>query len=109
MKNMKHSWVVKMCIGLMLCIILSSLLSVGQKTQDIINNPNVASNIKLLDARLQTPIRYGKMPGVSVGIFYNGELIYQKGFVYADSEKKIPTTPDGSTIFSIAYPSFSNT
>lgn len=81
-------------IGLLLSFMLSPFFSIGQQTQIIINNPNVASNIRLLDAWLQTQVRYGKMPGVSVGIVYNGELIYQKGFGYADTEKKIPTTPD---------------
>jgi D-alanyl-D-alanine carboxypeptidase len=75
-------------------LMLSPVVSIGQQTQTIINNPNVASNLKLLDTWLQTQIRYGKMPGVSVGIVYNGELIYQKGFGYADVEKKTPSTPD---------------
>jgi len=69
-------------------------VSIGQKTQKIINHPDVASNIQLLENWLQAQIRYGKMPGVSVGIVYNGELIYQNGFGYADTEKKILTSED---------------
>lgn len=69
-------------------------MTIGQLTQTTVNNPNVSSNLQLLDVWLQTQVRYGKMPGVSVGIVYNGELIYQKGFGYAYIEKKIPATPD---------------
>lgn len=84
----------KICIGLVVCIILSPFCSIGQQTQTIINNSSVASNLVLLETWLQTQIRYGKMPGVSVGIVYNGELIYQKGFGYDDIVKKIPSTAD---------------
>ena len=84
----------------MFWFILSPFVSNGQQTQKIINNANVASNIRLLDAWLQAQIWYGKMPGVSVGIVYNGELIYQKGFGYADTDKKILCTAD--TRFRIA-------
>lgn len=94
MNNMKQCKLYNISIGLMLYMILSPCLSMAQQTQTILNNPNVASNLQLLDTWLQTQIRYGKMPGVSVGIVYNGELIYQKGFGYADTEKKIPSTPD---------------
>ena len=34
------------------------------------------------------------MPGASVLVAQNGDIIYQKGFGYADIEKKIPVTPD---------------
>ncbi|MCX6279950.1 MAG: serine hydrolase [Bacteroidetes bacterium] len=34
------------------------------------------------------------MPGASVLVSQNGDIIYQKGFGYADIEKKIPVTPD---------------
>ena len=93
MKNIKRR-VHKISFSLIIGFILGPFVCIGQQSQRITNNPNVASNIRLLDAWLQTQIRYGKMPGVSVGIVYNGELIYQKGFGYADTEKKIPSSPD---------------
>lgn len=91
---MNQSKTQKYPIALILCFILSSFVSFGQQTQKIIYSPNVAANIQLLDVWLQTQIRYGKIPGVSVGIVYNGDLIYQKGLGYADIEKKISSTPD---------------
>lgn len=91
---MNQSKTQKSPIALILCFIFSSFVSFGQQTQKIIYSPNVAANIQLLDVWLQTQIRYGKIPGVSVGIVYNRDLIYQKGFGYADIEKKISSTPD---------------
>lgn len=84
----------KICFRIMCLLLLNPFLSIGQQTQKIINNSNVASNIHLLDAWLETQVRYGKMPGISVGIVYDGELIYQNGFGYADMEKKILCTSD---------------
>lgn len=62
--------------------------------QEIISHPEVAPNIRLLENWIQSQIYYGKMPGASVGVIYNGEVIYQKGFGNADVEKQIPATPD---------------
>lgn len=81
-------------MGCLLWLLLGPWPAAAQNASTLLSQPNVASHLKLLDAWLQTQIRYGKMPGVSVGIVYNGELIYQKGFGYADTEKKIPSTPD---------------
>lgn len=94
MNKIKYLIINKICIGLIVSFILSPFCSNGQHTQTIINNSYVASNLELLDTWLQTQIRYGKMPGVSVGIVYDGELIYHKGFGYADIERKIPSTTD---------------
>jgi len=81
-------------INLMFCFILSPFISNGQQSQKIIDHPEVASNIRLLDTWLETQIRYGKMPGLSIGIVYNGDMIYQKGFGYANIDSKIPSTAD---------------
>ena len=55
---------------------------------------------RILDAWLPWKIQYDRIPGLTVGIVYNGELVYQKGFGYADVESNIPITP--KTCFRIA-------
>ena len=79
---------------LALYFILNPLITIGQENQKIVNHPDVASNIQLLECWIQSQIRYKKIPGASIGIVYNGDLIYKKGFGYADVENKIPSTPD---------------
>lgn len=49
---------------------------------------------KILDAWLPNKIQYEHIPGLSVGIFYNGKLVYKKGFGYADIELRKKATPE---------------
>ena len=56
-------------------------------------NKNIVEDTKrLLDLWLPMKLKYSKGIGLSVGIIYGGELIYSKGFGFADQEKKIPAT-----------------
>ncbi|NLS92466.1 MAG: beta-lactamase family protein [Planctomycetaceae bacterium] len=73
--------------------------SVYAETANIIDRPAVASNLKLLEAWLQSEIDYRDQPGFVVGIVLDQDLIYAKGFGYADIEKKRPMTTD--TLFRI--------
>src|SRR6184192_3943803 len=41
-----------------------------------------------------------EQPGLSIGVVYDQELIWAKGYGYADLERRVPTTP--STIYRIA-------
>ena len=49
---------------------------------------------------LPLKIKYDRMPGISVGVVYKGKLLYQKGFGFADIEKKQRT--DEKTLYHIA-------
>ena len=62
--------------------------------------PEVASNIKLLEAWIESQMAYRSVPGMSVGVVYDQTLIWARGFGYADVEKKIPATP--ATIYRMA-------
>ena len=55
---------------------------------------------KIIDIWLPWKIQHNRIPGLAVGVVHNGELVYQKGFGYADVELKIPVTP--KTCFRIA-------
>ncbi len=48
---------------------------------------------KVLDAWLPWKIQYDQIPGLAVGIVYNGKLVYQKGFGYSDIKLKIAMKP----------------
>ncbi|UCE05063.1 MAG: beta-lactamase family protein [bacterium] len=64
------------------------------------DHPEVAANLQIIKTWIESQIEYNNLPGLSVGIIYDQNLIWQKGFGYADVEKKIPMTPQ--TIFRIA-------
>lgn len=66
----------------------------------IAQNPEVAGNIKLLEAWIEAQMAYRNLPGMSVGVVYDSQLIWARGFGYADVEQKIPATP--ATIYRMA-------
>ncbi len=67
---------------------------------DLKHHPDVASNIALFEIWLQARLAYRGQPGAVVGIVYDQDLIYARGFGVADVEKKPPVTPE--SIFRIA-------
>ncbi len=50
----------------------------------------------IADEKLQAFVERTKVPGLSISISQKGELVYSKGFGYADREKKIPVDPSKS-------------
>lgn len=66
--------------------------------------PNTAAapyqeNFAILDAWLDAMKDFERLPGISVAVVKNQDIIYSKGFGFADLEKKVPMKPE--TIFSI--------
>jgi D-alanyl-D-alanine carboxypeptidase len=62
--------------------------------------PEVAGAIQVLDAWLQATVASHEEPGLSIGIVYGNDLIWAKGYGYANVEKRIPATP--ATLYRIA-------
>lgn len=48
------------------------------------------------DVKLQAFVEKTKVPGLSISISQKGELVFSKGYGYADLEKKIPVDPSKS-------------
>ena len=55
--------------------------------------------INLIDLWLDAQRDFEKLPGLSVAIVHDQDIIFKKGYGYADVEKKVPMKPE--TIFSI--------
>lgn len=60
----------------------------------------VASALRLLEAWIDSHLAYRNLPGLSIGIVHDQDLIWSKGFGHADVERKVPATP--GTIYRIA-------
>ncbi len=56
--------------------------------------PESVSSIDELEAYLNKLVQAGDPPGLSVAIVKDNELVYSKGFGFADGPKKIPATSD---------------
>jgi len=69
-------------------------------TSEILTHAEVASNIDLLSAWIEAQMAYSGLPGLSAGIIYDQELVWARGFGYADVEREIAAT--SRTIYRIA-------
>ena len=56
-------------------------------------HPDVASNIDLLCAWIESQMAYRGQPGLSIGIIHDQELVWARGFGYANVEKQVAATP----------------
>jgi CubicO group peptidase (beta-lactamase class C family) len=63
----------------------------GAKLAD---DPKIAAAIRMLEAWIESDLAYKGKPGLSIGIVHDQELIWARGFGYADVEKRIPTTTE---------------
>ena len=68
-------------------------------TEELLAHPEVKSAINTIDAWVDGVRIYKKIPGISVGIVRDQDLIWSKGFGYSNLETKRPA--DGNTIYSI--------
>lgn len=60
---------------------------------------NYADILRVIDIWLEAQRDFDKLPGISVAIVQDQEIIFKKGYGYADIDKKVPMKPE--TIFSI--------
>lgn len=63
-------------------------------------HPRVAAALQVLDTWMEATVREREQPGLSIGIVYDQDLIWAKGYGWADLDKRIPATP--STVYRIA-------
>ncbi|MFN4261052.1 MAG: serine hydrolase [Gemmataceae bacterium] len=74
--------------------------STSKKRVALAEQEEVASALRILEAWIESQLAYKQLPGLSIGIVHDQELIWAKGYGYADVEKKIPATP--RTVYRIA-------
>ena len=69
------------------------------RTGALADDPRVATVLEILDKWIDTQIDYDDIPGVSVGVVHDQELVWAKGFGHAHVERGAAAAPD--TIYSI--------
>lgn len=85
-------------LALITLLLAGSLAHGASKFVD--KHPQVADAITLLDLWIEEQMTYRHVPGLSIGIVYDQELIWAKGYGFSDQEQQIPATP--ATIYRIA-------
>ncbi len=76
----------------------AAVAAAGQQT-DIRTDPRVISAIELLEVWIDAQVAYEQLPGVSAAIVHDQDLVWSRGFGYADVESEVAVSPQ--TIFSI--------
>jgi CubicO group peptidase (beta-lactamase class C family) len=69
-------------------------------TTKLLANSSVSEQLDLLVAWIEAQMAQREQPGLSIGIVYDQQLVWARGFGYANVEQKIPATPQ--TLYRIA-------
>ena len=72
----------------------------AQSAGPVGNDPEVLGATRLFSAWMEGQIAYRGLPGIAVGVVSDQELVWSKGFGFADVQSKRPMTP--STLFRMA-------
>jgi CubicO group peptidase (beta-lactamase class C family) len=59
----------------------------------VTDHPDVAGQQRLFDTWMKGQMAYRNLPGVAIGVVSDQQLVWAKGFGYADVDAKIPITP----------------
>lgn len=70
-----------------------------EQHKDIRDDPRVISALELLEVWIDAHLAYEQIPGIAIAIVHDQNLLWSRGFGYADLERKVPVSPQ--TIFSI--------
>ncbi|WP_017667024.1 serine hydrolase domain-containing protein [Sandarakinorhabdus sp. AAP62] len=87
-------------IALALALATPALAQPAPPTAAIAENPDVQAAERLFSAWLEGQIAYRGLPGVAVGVVQDQQLVWSKGFGFADIAARKPMTAD--TRFRIA-------
>ena len=70
------------CVAAAVLVLLAA--PVGSQSANPADNPDVQGQVRLFSAWLESQIAYRELPGVVVGVVYDQDLIWAKGFGRAD-------------------------
>lgn len=76
-------------------VVVAALVSpvASLRAQDVATNPEVLAAERLFSAWMDGQLAYRGLPGVSVGVVYDQQLVWSKGFGFADVKNKVAMTP----------------
>ena len=83
-----------------LVAVVACLWSASAAGQDLADHPEVASQIKLMDAWIQAQMKDIDLPGLVIGVVHDQEVVWSKAYGHADVERDTPMQSD--SIFRIA-------
>src|SRR5271154_3311816 len=69
------------------------LLAVTCLHGGVADNPDVAGQERLFESWIRAQLAFRGLPGIAVGVVSDQELVWAKGFGFADVENRTPMTP----------------
>ena len=84
---------------LSVAVVILTLAVPNQYTAQVANHPRVREALGLLDIWMEAQQAYERIPGASLAVVHDQELVWAKGYGYAHMEEEIPATPE--TMYSI--------
>ena len=75
-----------------LCVLLL-LVPLPGAAGELMKEPGVAGAVALLDLWIGEQLEHRDLPGLSVGVVHDQDLVWARGFGYADLETETPATP----------------
>ena len=84
----------KRTISFAVCmVVVTSLLQAEQPRSAVATDPDVLAAQRLFTVWLEGQMISRHLPGIAVGVVADQELIWSKGFGFADTANKVPMTP----------------
>ncbi|MBP7460594.1 MAG: serine hydrolase [Candidatus Delongbacteria bacterium] len=90
----------RIMVMMSLLIILISLPLFGRPGPEWVETSKIQSQLRLMETWIEAQMAYRGIPGVSVGIVVDQDLIFARGFGYADPDHQIKASPQ--TLYRIA-------
>ncbi len=94
-------WITLWLLALLLAISGPAVASTGLATgpADLREDPGVKNALGLLEVWVDAQLAYQHLPGISMAVVYDQELLWSRGFGVSDLDSEKPATPQ--TIYSI--------
>jgi CubicO group peptidase (beta-lactamase class C family) len=86
-------------LSLVILFLILSLICTTPACSDEQSKSDYAEAIRMIDTWLEAQRDYDHLPGLSVALVMDQEILWSKGYGMADLEKEVPASP--STIYSI--------
>ena len=83
----------KRTTSLAVCMLVVTSILQAQPRPAVAADPDVLAAQRLFTAWLEGQMISRHLPGVAIGVVADQELIWSKGFGFADTAKKVPMTP----------------
>jgi len=74
--------------------ILSMGLVMGGERENLIDSKKYRESVHLLEIWIESILDFNRLPGVSITVVHDQNIVYAKGFGYADVQKGVKATPD---------------